>query len=579
MRTQVLCWWTAVVLLAGALGVAPAIAAECPAPGGDPISRTTTTTGDFVLVGGGYGHGVGMSQYGARGAATLGCTAPQILAAYYPGATVAASVDPALEDLRVSLFPAGPTGTLPATVDVVAVSDSVGWTLGGVVRRQPAGRTWRASVGTAGRYTVTDAGKTVFAAAAGPLRVTLNGKVVRLPAKAHRYSRGALELAWSGSGRQTMVTAVIPSLDAYLYGLGEMPASWPSEALRAQAIAGRSYALVARERRSPSSSRWATCRCDVYDSVADQVYGAYDQEAAGPRWVQAVDDTSGQTLRSAGTTATAFYNSSSGGYVESSQFVFGGALGYSAAFSDSRWERASANPYTTWAVSLSAAKVGAAFGVGTALAVRTPAPLGQSGRVGDPAHGAGGVVIRGTTGTVTVSGPVFRSRLALRSALFAVKTAIDQRYEAIGGATSRVGAPTGPEADVTGGRVRVFQAGRIYWGPSTGAMIVRGALLDKYLDYGGPDSRLRLPTTDGRSVTGGTAIFFQGGRIYASAAHGAHVLFGAILTRFRAVGGPGSQLGMPVSDVYETATGRRADFQGGRILWYRESGATRVIYT
>ncbi|MPZ74605.1 MAG: SpoIID/LytB domain-containing protein [Nitriliruptorales bacterium] len=411
-------------LLFGLLVQAPlANAAVCPAPGGGPISRTTTQTGDFVVIGGGFGHGVGLSQYGAKGAASLGCTRGQILRAYYPGATVASSLPAGRDNIRVGLVPSEANAVLPSHVDIQAVTSGVSWRLGGVTRSQPAGHTWRASVGTGGRYTVKRGTTTIFSAADGPLRITLKGSVVRLPAKNHRYNRGVLVLSWAGLGARTFVTNIINSLDRYLYGLAEMPSAWPRAALRAQAVAGRSYALQRRQARDTNSTKWATCRCDVYDSVSDQAYSGYDWESVAPRWVAAVDATRGKTLRHAGVTATAFYHSSSGGYVESSAFVFGSTLPYSTTFDDSRWERASGNPNTTWVRAFSAEQIGAAFGVGVATAIQTPPPKGPSGRIGDPARGAGGVVIQGTYGTTTVSGPFFRTTLGLPSALFRVKSA------------------------------------------------------------------------------------------------------------------------------------------------------------
>lgn len=412
---------TVVSCLAALLGPAqPAAAADCPSPAGTQISRTSDKTGDFVVIGGGFGHGAGMSQYGAKGAAELGCTRSQILGAYYPGANRSSSIPDALDNVRVSLVPSYADQNLPSSVSVTAVSDRIEWRRNGTSKRQRAGVTWTAAVDSSGRYTVRRDADTIFPAGKGPVEVVLHGKVVSLPSKGNNYNRGKLALQWSGSGENMFVTNKIGSLDRYLYGLAEMPQSWPRAALRAQATAGRTYALAKREARDTGNSKWAACRCDVYDSVSDQAYSAYDHESLAPNWVEAVDSTSQMTLRHDGKTITALYHSSSGGYVESAAFVFGEAFPYSSAFNDSQWERASDNPYSTWAVAFTAEKIGSTFGVGIAEAIRRPQPRGESGRAGDPDSGAGGVVIEGTSGTKTVSGPAFRFKLGLKSALFRV---------------------------------------------------------------------------------------------------------------------------------------------------------------
>jgi len=408
------------VFAATLVAAPPAWAAQCPAAGGDPIARSATKTADFVVVGGGFGHGVGMSQYGARGAALLGCTRSQILSTYYPGTTMATSLPSGAKGIRVSLAPSAAGQSLPSTVDVTAVSNRIAWKFKGVTKRQPAGTTWRVTVAD-GRYAVHAGATRVFAPARGPLRVVLNGKVVRLPLKDRRYNRGTLVFTPTSTGTQTFVTNVIANMDRYLYGLAEMPSSWPRAALASQAIAGRTYALQRRLSRSTTSAKWAACRCDVYDSVSDQVYSAYEWESLAPRWIEAVDATSGRTLQSDGAPITAFYHSSSGGHTESSAFVFGGTLSYAQPVDDSRWERASGNPNTAWEQTFSGAELGKAFGMGTIVSATTPQPTGASGRIGDPRRGAGGVVLKDKSGkTKRVAGPDFRMTLKLPSALFAI---------------------------------------------------------------------------------------------------------------------------------------------------------------
>ncbi|PIS23016.1 hypothetical protein COT49_02325 [candidate division WWE3 bacterium CG08_land_8_20_14_0_20_40_13] len=120
------------------------------------------------------------------------------------------------------------------------------------------------------------------------------------------------------------------SLEEYLYGLGEMPADWPMDALKAQAIAARSYAL------NYTQGGRAICtdqRC--------QVYLGYEK---GGRWNQAVDETCGQYLTYDGSPIPAWYASTAGGFVRSSGDVWGSSRPYSQRLRDGKcddWEQCS----------------------------------------------------------------------------------------------------------------------------------------------------------------------------------------------------------------------------------------------
>ncbi len=155
-------------------------------------------------------------------------------------------------------------------------------------------------------------------------------------------------------------------------------------------------------------------------------------------------------------------------------------------------------------------------------------------------------------------------------------TAIDQRYAALGGASSSLGTPSGTEYDVAGGRARNYAGGRLYWSQATGVHAVGGGILTKYLAKGGP-AALGFPTTDSTAVTGGRANFFTGGRIYWSSGTGAHVLTGPILTKYLAAGGATSY-GLPSSDVVAVTGGAYAHFTGTRsIFWSAPTGAHLVL--
>jgi stage II sporulation protein D len=126
--------------------------------------------------------------------------------------------------------------------------------------------------------------------------------------------RGALEVR-RASGGLAVVNDV--SLDDYVRGVSEVPASWPVEALKAQAVAARTYALWQRARGR--GGPWRQAGADICATQACQVYRgvAREQQEDGDRWVQAADATRGQVLLWRGLLIPAYYSSSNGGHTVS----------------------------------------------------------------------------------------------------------------------------------------------------------------------------------------------------------------------------------------------------------------------
>ena len=110
------------------------------------------------------------------------------------------------------------------------------------------------------------------------------------------YNRGDLEFNLTGcpSGCAIRLIVQLP-FEEYLLGIGEVPSSWPMEALRAQAVAARSFALY----KIRAYGVQASCNCNVYDGSNDQVYIGWNKEGGtdGARWVKAVDDDGGPDRR------------------------------------------------------------------------------------------------------------------------------------------------------------------------------------------------------------------------------------------------------------------------------------------
>jgi len=389
--------------------VPPPPAPPAPAPAGPSfVSGPIPVAETITLYGRGYGHGVGLSQWGARGRALAGQDAPTILAHYYPSTTLQA-VDPAtpVRVLLVSNF--APRPDRPARV----VGLNGPWTIDGVEAPFPAGASLVVVPGPTGwQATVLapDGTSPWSAPVSGALVIRPVGPESRLqvgfkagPANVYR---GTIRLLLGS--RVSAVNEL--GLDDYLLGVvpSEMPDRWPVEALKAQAITARTYAL--RHLR-PATIAW-----DVYDDTRSQVYRGVLVER--PTVSQAVLATSGQVLMAGSSVANTPFHSADGGATENNEFVWTRADGtavnrpvaelrgspdrapdgtpYDAASPSSSWQTAS---YSIDAFSaIMAASPRTAVGRVTAIAFDR---RGVSGR-------AVAVTLYGSDGVKTVSGTIFQ---------------------------------------------------------------------------------------------------------------------------------------------------------------------------
>lgn len=205
-----------------------------------------------------------------------------------------------------------------------------------------------------------------------------------------RRYRGAIQL--SAVGDQVEVVNVL-DIEAYLRGVvpSEMSASWPLEALKAQAVAARSYTLVSLD----PAGRYDLCatdECQVYRGV----------EAEQPRTDEAIAATAGVVVTYQGATARTYYHSDSGGAIASSQEVWGAAIPYLLARQDVQ----SSTPHRAWTVRLdpqaiSASLAAAGVGVGTVDGLRV-VKVSESGRVAS-------LEVTGSSGSRVLSGLQLRT--------------------------------------------------------------------------------------------------------------------------------------------------------------------------
>ncbi|HLO36565.1 MAG TPA: SpoIID/LytB domain-containing protein, partial [Candidatus Deferrimicrobium sp.] len=367
---------------------------------------------DLTFHGHGYGHGVGMSQYGARGRALAGQLAPRILAHYYAKTTLGTrSPSTVVRVLLQTGFAATPAKPL-TIVGLVG-----GWTIDGIAATfpanarltlaptAPAATTWNLRV-------VSATGSTLAArVVTGSLSVrpVTSASLLRLASKATASNvyRGFLRVRLTTTGMVVNHVAV----DRYLRGVVpvEMPSTWPAEALKAQAIAARSYAL---RRIHPTTGTY-----DLYDDTRSQIYRGQRAERTATN--AAIAATSGVVLLSGTSLVNALYHSADGGWTENNENVFvsptgsivAGAVSYLRGSSDRAPDGTSfdkASPYATWQTATYTAEALSAILAGdprTAVGTLSAIDLtrrGVSGRLIS-------VTLSGDLGTKTVSGDVFRA--------------------------------------------------------------------------------------------------------------------------------------------------------------------------
>ena len=162
----------------------------------------------------------------------------------------------------------------------------------------------------------------------------------------------------------------------------------------------------------------------------------------------------------------------------------------------------------------------------------------------------------------------------------AAPTPISARYAALGGGASVLGAPVGGEYAVPGGVAQNYTRGRMYYSAASGAHEVHGLILSDYLALGGPFGVLRLPTTDETPTPDliGRYNHFSAGSVYWTPAASAHAVYGAIRIRWSQLGWERGRLGYPLTNEYAVPGGRRNDFQHGSITWVAATGAVAVTY-
>lgn len=418
----------AVALAAIVLAVPAAAAAEPqpvwgvdqarPAPGGDPAPETAAEPGASVaaaeaaasstwtLSGAGWGHGVGMSQYGAMEMARDGSSAAEILGHYYTGTdyTLVTDTDRLSVNLRHAV-----TSTSFTTSTLSSGGGTLTVVAGGTSTSGPSGTTATVTASGSGVKVSCPACSPATSLTGSSASVYWDDDRTLVTNDGTRYRDGSMTVTRTPGASTLEVVARVTVHDEYLDYIREVPWSWPSAALQAQAAAARGYALTAF-----AGGIRSTCNCHVYDTTQSQVFGGYPSSSETSAWqawraaVRAAGSSSrGYVATYGGKVIQAFYSSSSGGRTQNSEDVWTSAVPYLRSVDD-HWSLRASNPRRAWAFRPSRGSLASAFGLADVAALDLASRFESGGVRTATATSASG-------STASMSGEALRSRLGLYS--------------------------------------------------------------------------------------------------------------------------------------------------------------------
>jgi SpoIID/LytB domain protein len=320
----------------------------------------------FTFTGNGYGHGVGMSQIGGKAMALEGKSAEEIIKYYYTGVVVEPVAD--WFDVRVNIGHQLTSASISLASNVGFI-DINGYQISDKSMVANFKMTSTGIVTTISKSKVVistlPAAKEILIQWSGTRNLAGATAVVAFNSgKTQRYQFGLMNL--QVVGKYFEATNSLRLKDEYLYGISEVSSAWPTEMLKAQVIAARSYAVAKAGIYRPS------CDCDLYGTVQDQLFvglGKLSEAKYGALWKAAVDATNvdeenGLTATYMGNPISAYYSSSTGGMTESAFNAFGTDVEYLQPVADPVSLDPKRNPnYAVWKRTVSAAIVAKAFGL------------------------------------------------------------------------------------------------------------------------------------------------------------------------------------------------------------------------
>ncbi|KAE8764550.1 SpoIID/LytB domain-containing protein [Georgenia thermotolerans] len=376
-------------------------------------------SGYWDVRGHGWGHGKGLSQWGAQGAAQQGLSADQILAFYYPGTT---KQNVGNDELRVQLRSFG----TPSKASFWSTSGTGGpltaadTTLAGKVTITLDAAGW--IIERPGQSTVRRTGNTLDVRATPGADYGTGVVLADSPtATTGTYYHGYFRLVRIGSTNTFDVVNHV-GMQLYLYGVvpREMPASWRPAAVQAQAVAARTYALSVKR----STGHFDLCdtdQCQVYGGRADvSDTGATVFMKEDARASDAVEKTYGHARWYGGAAAFTQFSSSNGGYSRGDS-----TRPYLAARPDPYSGVATGDPVSSWTARLPVSAVQAHCPAGGSL--QRLVITSRDGR-GDLGGRITGARVECTSGSATLPNNEAVFRFGLRSSWWAPVEPPQPRY-------------------------------------------------------------------------------------------------------------------------------------------------------
>lgn len=393
-----------------------------------PLTNSAAATPEkFSFTGSGYGHGVGMSQIGARAKALAGESATAILNYYYSGTKVETATDSKIlrinighllkstkvrsdsNGAKLQLFAGALSESKTADVLLdIPSKTTLNVELSGSqlnISTTRGANTTPITTGTS--FTLRWSGTRHMDGTPTVISVTANSAV-------NKYRYGQIQFKVIKDrllGHRLSIINSVRLQDEYLWGIGEVPSSWPLAALQAQAIASRTYALA------KSLKIRTACSCHLYGSISDQSFVGFSKESEpfyGQFWKSAVDSTVGQVITYDGRPITAYFTSSTGGATETSEHAWGTATPYTLSVSDTASADVKLNPrFATWSRQISQSVIASAFLLPdvVSLEVLSLNPVGTVDQI---------KATSSTGATAILTGETFRSRSKLPSAWFSL---------------------------------------------------------------------------------------------------------------------------------------------------------------
>ena len=390
-------------------------------------ANAETVPATFAFQGSGYGHGVGMSQIGARAKALAGESATAILQYYYTGTIVETVTDTQIlrinlgnlltsaklrsdsKGAELQLF-AGDLGETQTATPLLTFPSKTSLNLNlsdGLIAISTTRGTTTKAITTGSSFTLRWSGTRYQDGSPTVISLTTNGAT-----KKYRHGQISLKVIRDKTlGKRLAIINSVRLQDEYLWGIGEVPSSWPTQALEAQAIASRTYAYA------KSTKIRSACDCHLYATISDQTFAGYSKESEprfGEIWKAAVNRTAGSIITYEGRPITAYFSSSSGGTTETSEHAWGTATPYTVSVPDSASVDVALNPrFASWTREIPQAVVAQAFALPDviSLTVLSNNPAGSVALIQAISSDGSFAVLRGET---------FRSRSKLPSAWFSV---------------------------------------------------------------------------------------------------------------------------------------------------------------